>query len=138
MTSAPTQAPVLSTPESHIFEDPTPASFSTSSFTQTYNEEEFRHVFEIERTVREVKRGGYRRVALQFPDGMLGVAGRVVGELERGCERWKEEDGDDREDNEESGKTEGLETDFNALSTSEAKDSKIVTVRKQQVSFRSG
>ena len=138
MTSAPTQAPVLSTPESHIFEDPTPASFSTSSFTQTYNEEEFRHVFEIERTVREVKRGGYRRVALQFPDGMLGVAGRVVGELERGCERWKEEDGDDREDNEESGKTEGLETDFNALSTSEAKDSKIVTANGNASQPREG
>lgn len=138
MTSAPTQAPVLSTPESHIFEDPTPATFSTSSFTQTYNEEEFIHVFEIERTVREVKRGGYRRVALQFPDGMLGVAGRVVGELERGCERWKEEDGDDREDNEESGKTEGLETDFNALSTSEAKDSKIVTANGNASQPREG
>ena len=138
MTSAPTQAPVLSTPESHIFEDPTPASFSTSSFTQTYNEEEFRHVFEIERTVREVKRGGYRRVALQFPDGMLGVAGRVVGELERGCERWKDEDGDDREEDAESGNTEGLETDFNALSTSEAKDSKIVTANGNASQPREG
>ncbi|KAG4417008.1 hypothetical protein IFR04_009849 [Cadophora malorum] len=138
MTSAPTQAPVLSTPESHIFEDPTPASFSTSSFTQTYNEEEFRHVFEIERTVREVKRGGYRRVALQFPDGMLGVAGRVVGELERGCERWKDKDGDDREDNEESGKTERLEADFKALSTSEAKDSKIVTANGNASQPREG
>ena len=88
--------------------------------------------------MREVKRGGYRRVALQFPDGMLGVAGRVVGELERGCERWKEEDGDDREDNEESGKTEGLETDFNALSTSEAKDSKIVTANGNASQPREG
>ncbi|PVH81386.1 diphthamide biosynthesis protein [Cadophora sp. DSE1049] len=128
MTTPPsTQPPILSTPESHIFEDPTPASFSTSVFTQTYNEDEFRKVFEIERTVREVRRGGYRRVALQFPDGMLGVAGRVVGELERGYERWKEEDGDNREGKEESGKIEGLETDFNGLSTSESTDSKAVT-----------
>ncbi|KAH7412392.1 diphthamide biosynthesis protein-like protein [Cadophora sp. MPI-SDFR-AT-0126] len=87
-----TQPPILSTPESHIFEDPTPASFSTSAFTRIYKEDEFRDVFEIERTVREVSRGGYRRIALQFPDGMLGVAGRVVGELERGCERWIVED----------------------------------------------
>ncbi|KAH6720980.1 putative diphthamide synthesis protein-domain-containing protein [Leptodontidium sp. MPI-SDFR-AT-0119] len=89
----PTQAPILSTPESHIFEDPTPTSSSTSAsaFTEIYrdNEGAFREVFEIERTVREVMRGGFRRVALQFPDGMLGVAGRVVGALEGGYSKTK-------------------------------------------------
>lgn len=80
-------------------------------------------MFEIERTVREVMRGGYRRVALQFPDGMLGVAGRVVGALEGGCEEWEE--GGDIKEGEGKGKdkdkrSEDLETDFNALSTSES------------------
>ncbi|KAG4427838.1 hypothetical protein IFR05_016678, partial [Cadophora sp. M221] len=58
MAAPSTQPPILSTPESHIFEDPTPASFypSNSAFTQTHNEEVFREVFEIERTVREVRR----------------------------------------------------------------------------------
>ncbi|KAH7327315.1 putative diphthamide synthesis protein-domain-containing protein [Rhexocercosporidium sp. MPI-PUGE-AT-0058] len=125
----PTQAPVLSTPESHIFEDPTPSSFSTSAFTQTYNEEEFREIFEIERTVRDVTRGRYRRVALQFPDGMLGVAGRVVGALEEGCESWREgEDGDierGREDKTENyANVEELETGFNGFSASESVSAK--------------
>ncbi|XMA12021.1 hypothetical protein WAI453_004812 [Rhynchosporium graminicola] len=119
-----TQAPVLSTPESHIFEDPTPASFSTSSFTQIYTDNAFKEVFEIERAVKEVRRGGYRRVALQFPDGMLGLAARVVSELERGCEAWVEEGNQTSERNGvripgqmEDTTTEKLETDFNALST---------------------
>ncbi|KAK0104297.1 Diphthamide biosynthesis protein 2 [Cadophora gregata f. sp. sojae] len=132
MTAAPpTQPPILSTPESHIFEDPTPASFSSSSFTQNYDDDEFREVFEIQRTVREIRSGGWRRVALQFPDGMLGVAGRVVGELESGCEGWREEEGkegrrNDGQEKEGDGGVEGLETDFNALSTSESTDSKVV------------
>ncbi|KAL2061165.1 hypothetical protein VTL71DRAFT_7438 [Oculimacula yallundae] len=125
MALAPTQAPVLSTPESHIFEDPTPASFSTSTFAQTYTDDEFREVFEIERAVREVRRGGYKRVALQFPDGMLGLAGRVVGELEEGCRKWVKEDPKRNEDGNrgaaeiqgDSSRIEELEKNFNELST---------------------
>jgi len=40
-------------------------------------------VYEIERTAREVNDGGWLRIALQFPDGMLCDAPRVVEALEQ-------------------------------------------------------
>jgi diphthamide biosynthesis protein 2 len=79
MTSAPTQAPVLSTPETHLFEDPTPVTETSSA---RYTKEELWDVYEITRTVREVRDAGWRRVALQFPDHMLRDAPRVVEALE--------------------------------------------------------
>lgn len=75
-------------------------------------------MFEIERTVRELRRGGYRRVALQFPDGMLGLAGRVVGVLEEGCRAWVDGEGEEGSKEGDDVRIERLETDFNALSTS--------------------
>jgi diphthamide biosynthesis protein 2 len=75
-----TAPPVLSTPEAHIFEDPTP--IPTSQSTPRLRDDELRDVYEIERTAREVRDGGYKRVALQFPDGMLRDAPRVFEALE--------------------------------------------------------
>lgn len=80
MTSEPTQAPALSTPETHIFEDPAPA---TKNSSPRYSNEELWEVYETNRTAREVRDGGYRRVALQFPDQMLRDAPRVVEALEK-------------------------------------------------------
>lgn len=84
MTSEPTQAPVLSTPDTHIFEDPTPAVQYSSP---RYSDEELWEVYEIKRTAREVRNGAYRRVALQFPDQMLRDAPRVVEVLQNEVER---------------------------------------------------
>jgi diphthamide biosynthesis protein 2 len=78
-TSEQTQAPVLSTPETNLFEDPTPI---ISHSSQRYTEEELWDVYEIARTARELREGGHRRVALQFPDQMLRDAPRVVERLE--------------------------------------------------------
>ncbi|KAF2139399.1 uncharacterized protein K452DRAFT_360626 [Aplosporella prunicola CBS 121167] len=78
--AAPAVAPVLSTPDTHIFEDPTepvaPAPrVAPAQLAETY---------EIERTVREIRAGRWRRVALQFPDHMLVDAPRVYEALRRG------------------------------------------------------
>ena len=78
-TSNPSQAPVLSTPDTHLFEDPTPTV--EHSGRERYTHEQIRDVYEIERTAREVVEGGWRRVALQFPDFMLRDAVSVFEEL---------------------------------------------------------
>lgn len=44
-------------------------------------DDELRGTYEIERTAREIREGGWARVALQFPDSMLGDAAWVVGAL---------------------------------------------------------
>jgi len=75
-------APVLSTPDTHIFEDPTPA-VDTSSLGRL-TDEQVVLTYEIERTVKEIKEGRWKRIALQFPDHMLADAPRVYERLARG------------------------------------------------------
>lgn len=72
--------PVLSTPEAHLFEDPTPVA---KSFGERLSDNDVRHVYEIDRTAKEIRTGGWRRVALQFPDGMLTDAPRVFQFLQQ-------------------------------------------------------
>ncbi|KAF8853603.1 diphthamide biosynthesis protein, partial [Acephala macrosclerotiorum] len=76
-----TAPPVLSTPETHIFEDPTAPS--TTQTSPRLSDEELWNIYELERTAREIRDGGYRRVALQFPDGMLKDAPRISQALEK-------------------------------------------------------
>ncbi len=85
MTAQPTQAPVLSTPETNFSEDPTP--LSTSANESKLNDEELWKVYEISRAAKEIREGGYKRVALQFPDGMLRDAPRVYKKLEEEIKR---------------------------------------------------
>ncbi|CAG8956697.1 hypothetical protein HYFRA_00012241 [Hymenoscyphus fraxineus] len=81
--------PILSTPqESTLFEDPTPIS---STPRKKHTKEEIRTIYEIERTAREIIKGGWRRVALQFPDGMLGDAPGVFEGLEGEIGRLEKE-----------------------------------------------
>ncbi|KAF2264698.1 diphthamide biosynthesis protein [Lojkania enalia] len=75
-------APVLSTPETHIFEDPTPLVDVSS--LQRLSDEQITLTYEIERTVREIRAGRWKRIALQFPDQMLVDAPRVYEALSRG------------------------------------------------------
>jgi diphthamide biosynthesis protein 2 len=105
--------PVLSTPESHIFEDPTPI---TTSNEQRLTDEEIWSVYEVKRTAREIWDGGWRRIALQFPDHMLGDAIRVFEGLEWELKRL----GLGREDMpaKDIKAEETLETSFDHLSTS--------------------
>lgn len=67
-------APVLSTPDDHLFEYEKPDTTSLGA----RSDEHLREIYEVERTAREIRDGGRQRVALQFPDHMLGDAPRVV------------------------------------------------------------
>lgn len=118
-----TVAPVLSTPETHIFEDPTP--ITTAQNTPRLTDDELWDVYEISRTAREVRDGGYKRVALQFPDGMLKDAPRVFEALEEKLKRLpipaeKVENGED------------LETSFNDLSATSTKTEQFRENRIEQ------
>ena len=73
-----TTAPVLSTPETHILELPVPATPPKP----TLLDNDLYERYEIVRTVREIREGGWRRIALQFPDGMLVDAPRVFEALQ--------------------------------------------------------
>lgn len=85
--SALNTAPVLSTPDTHIFEDPTPVVDPSS--LPKLSDEQVALTYEIERTVREIKEGRWRRIALQFPDHMLTDAPRVYERLTRGLKETK-------------------------------------------------
>jgi diphthamide biosynthesis protein 2 len=80
------QAPVLSTPDTHIFEDPTPAVDTPSA---RLSDEQVAITYEIERTVKEIREGRWNRIALQFPDHMLVDAPRVYEQLSRGLAKAK-------------------------------------------------
>ena len=80
-------APVLSTPDTHIFEDPTP-TVDTSNLTRL-SDEQVAITYEIERTVKESRDGRWNRIALQFPDHMLVDAPRVYEQLSRGLAKAK-------------------------------------------------
>ncbi|KAF3050444.1 Diphthamide biosynthesis protein 2 [Didymella keratinophila] len=80
------QAPVLSTPDTHIFEDPTPA---VDTSNPRLSDEQVAITYEIERTVQEIRDGRWNRIALQFPDHMLVDAPRVYEQLSRGLAKAK-------------------------------------------------
>ncbi|EKD12682.1 uncharacterized protein L3040_005266 [Drepanopeziza brunnea f. sp. 'multigermtubi'] len=114
-----TVPPVLSTPESHIFEDPTPPSSTEQG--PRYDDTQIREIFEIERTIRKLREGGYRRGALQFPDAMLRDAVRVFELLELECTRLgPPQRQTDSNQQIEVRAGELLETSINALSLSSA------------------
>ncbi|KAF2621607.1 diphthamide biosynthesis protein [Macroventuria anomochaeta] len=80
-------APVLSTPDTHIFEEPTPAVDSPG--VPRLPDEQIAITYEIERTVKEIRDGRWNRIALQFPDHMLADAPRVFEQLSRGLAKAK-------------------------------------------------
>ncbi|KAL6707763.1 Diphthamide biosynthesis protein 2 [Coniothyrium glycines] len=75
-------APVLSTSDAHRFEDAIPAAHSAS--LPRLSDEQVALTYEIDRTIREIRIGRWRRIALQFPDHMLVDGPRVSGQLARG------------------------------------------------------
>ncbi|KAL8905946.1 MAG: hypothetical protein Q9207_002327 [Kuettlingeria erythrocarpa] len=73
--------PALSTPATHNFRDDvkplTQMIHPSRSPEHTYIQ------YEVDRTVAEIKQGKWRRIALQFPDGMLPDAPTVFEQLSR-------------------------------------------------------
>ncbi|KAF4120403.1 diphthamide biosynthesis protein 2 [Geosmithia morbida] len=80
-TTAPSSAPVLSTPEDGQLFEPA-AKIATAKSTMP--EEALRRIYEIDRTTEELRAGGWQRIALQFPDDMLTDAPRVAETLGAG------------------------------------------------------
>lgn len=80
-----TTAPVLATPDDHLFEYQKP---DTTSLAQS--DDQLRDIYEVERTAKECRDGRHSRVALQFPDHMLGDAPRLVGLLQQELDRTRE------------------------------------------------
>ncbi|CAF9915427.1 Diphthamide biosynthesis protein 2 [Imshaugia aleurites] len=76
--------PVLSTPANHIFEGQPAVSASDSS--SKLLDEQLYVTYEIERTIDEIRKERYSRVALQFPDTMLPDAPRVFEALSEGLD----------------------------------------------------
>ena len=75
-------APVLSTPDNHILTEIEPIKHAEPSSSLT--EEQFEIRYEIDRTIKEIRAQGWKRIALQFPDHMLNHSARVVQLLSRG------------------------------------------------------
>lgn len=86
--AAPESAPILSTPDEHIFEDPT-APVDVSALPKL-SDEELYISYEIQRTVAEIKQGRRKRIALQFADEMLMDAPRVFEFLQQDLRKSRE------------------------------------------------
>lgn len=76
----PASAPVLSTPDTRVFEEQRPDASSSVRLS----DEQIYITYEIGRVVKEIRDGRRKRVALQFPDSMLVDAPRVFQHLSRG------------------------------------------------------
>lgn len=75
--------PALSTSAEHLFEHIEPEVSAAEDEAQTIlrTEDELRSIYEIARTAGEIRAGKRRRIALQFPDSMLGDAPWVAEAL---------------------------------------------------------
>ena len=70
-------APLLSTLTEHILEDENPTQTTTCSSREVRSNEQVYIMYEIERTVAEIRKGRWSTIALQFPDEMLPDAPKV-------------------------------------------------------------
>ncbi|MCJ1406786.1 Diphthamide biosynthesis protein 2 [Ptychographa xylographoides] len=84
MPGLPEAPPILSTPDTHIFEDPSPI---TTTQVSKISPEQFAVRYDIQRTIAEIRHGKWQRIALQFPDEMLPDAPRVFEALQEGLRK---------------------------------------------------
>lgn len=85
--TTPEVPPLLSTPATHIFEEqPTVSAEKAGS---RLSEEQLYVTYEIERTIAEIRKERFTRVALQFPDSMLPDAPRVFETLSKNLDVTK-------------------------------------------------
>ncbi|KAK3707743.1 Diphthamide biosynthesis protein 2 [Vermiconidia calcicola] len=112
---------VLSTPSEHIIEGPVASAILSDG--STLSDEQLYLQYEIPRTIREIREGRWRKIALQFPDDMLVDAPRVFERLRDGLRRARKEPGKARNIDTVDGVgdvTDGLEkTTFDGLGTAD-------------------
>lgn len=77
-------SPALSTPDTHIFKASSDIPSDQSSLR--LSDRAFQISYEIERTIADIRRARYARVALQFPDSMLPDGPRVFEALSKGLD----------------------------------------------------
>lgn len=90
MTDPLNAPPILSTPDTNIFQDHSQPK--TDAVDGRHSDEQLRITYEIERTIAEIKRGRWNRIALQFPDHMLPDAPRVSEALIKGLSGVRPQD----------------------------------------------
>lgn len=114
-------APVLSTPDTKILEAG-PATETAPA--RKLSDEELRINYDIERTLKEIRQGRWKRVALQFPDEMLPDSPRVFQLLARGLEgRACQRDNNDRHSGRtDVSKPEDLTEPMSELNTSDCSE----------------
>lgn len=96
----PEVAPVLSTPDTRIFE--TLPSRSATQTPRERSEKVLYITYEIERTISEIREGRWRRIALQFPDHMLVDAPWISRALSKGLRKSHRKQRHDRENSDDS------------------------------------
>lgn len=84
MSETPVVAPVLYTPDDHLFAAPDPGGLVIPRTHSDLDEDAFKEIYDINRTVEEIVEKKYKRVALQFPDELLGDSTRVYDLISRG------------------------------------------------------
>lgn len=85
MAEAMEAAPILSTPDTHLLDATAPVASRDAS--SALSDEELSITYDIERTIKEIRQGRWKRIALQFPDEMLPDAPRVFQLLSRGLQK---------------------------------------------------
>jgi diphthamide biosynthesis protein 2 len=100
MTVDLTAPPTLSTPAEHLFEhvQPEVAPSESESQVNRRSHDELRDIYEIANTAQEIRAAKRRRVALQFPDSMLGDAPWVVEALKSELAESSSEQGREADD----------------------------------------
>ncbi|EEA21817.1 Diphthamide biosynthesis protein 2 [Talaromyces marneffei ATCC 18224] len=78
-------APILSTPDTHLLEATEPVARPNDSGI-VRSDDELSIIYDIERTLAEIRQSRWKRIALQFPDDMLPDAPRVFQLLTRGLQ----------------------------------------------------
>ncbi|OKL56506.1 Diphthamide biosynthesis protein 2 [Talaromyces atroroseus] len=78
-------APILSTPDTHLLDATEPVAQPQNS-SPSRSDEELSIIYDIERTLTEIRQSRWKRIALQFPDDMLPDAPRVFQLLTRGLQ----------------------------------------------------
>ena len=91
--------PLLSTPAEHVFEDENLVS-PTNSVREPRSNEQIYITYEIERTIAEIRKGRWSRIALQFPDDMLPDAPKVFEFLRAGLNTSSSDASDQRQPSE--------------------------------------
>ncbi|EED16550.1 conserved hypothetical protein [Talaromyces stipitatus ATCC 10500] len=79
-------APILSTPDTHLLEATEPVAKLNDSQSPR-SDEELSIIYDIERTLAEIRQTRWKRIALQFPDEMLPDAPRIFQLLTRGLQK---------------------------------------------------